>query len=182
MYALVQNDAVSKYPYTVTDARRDNPDVSFPPNPDDATMAVFGAMRVVFTNAPSFNQDTQRLQEGTPVFNVDRWEQTWQVVDLTAEELQAKKQALQDGIVAQTQQRLDTFAQTRNYDGILSACTYATSPTAKFAAEGQYCVESRDATWAKLYSILAEVEAGTRPMPTGYADIEAELPTLVWPL
>jgi len=88
---------------------------------------------------------------------------------------------IKDEIVVQTQQRLDSFAQTRNYDGILSACTYASDPDPQFRLEGQYCVDARSATWAKLYEILAEVEAGTRPMPTGYADIEPELPPLAWP-
>lgn len=84
-------------------------------------------------------------------------------------------------VTAATQKRLDDFAKTRAYDGILSLCTYATSPTTKFSVEGQYGVTARDATWAKLYEILAEVQAGTRPMPGGYADIEAELPVLTWP-
>jgi hypothetical protein len=92
----------------------------------------------------------------------------------TPEQIQAE-------IVASTQQRLDNFSKTRNYDGILSLCTYASSPNAAFQAEGQYGVEARDATWTTLLEILAEVEAGTRPMPTGYADIEPELPPLVWP-
>jgi hypothetical protein len=92
----------------------------------------------------------------------------------TAQEIAAE-------IVAATQQRLDSFAQTRNYDGILSACTYATSTVEKFATEGQYCVGARDATWAKLYELLAEIEAGDRPVPSGYADIENELPVLAWP-
>jgi hypothetical protein len=30
--------------------------------------------------------------------------------------------------------------------------------------------------------MLAEVLAGTRPMPSGYADIEGELPALSWPV
>lgn len=88
---------------------------------------------------------------------------------------------VQASIVTATQQRLDDFARTRNYDGMLSLCTYATSTNIKFAAEGQYGVESRDATWAKLYNMLAEVQAGTRPMPASYADIEGELPVLEWP-
>jgi len=87
-------------------------------------------------------------------------------------------------IVAQytgaVQQHLDNFARTRNYDGILSAATYATSQVLKFKAEGQYAVEARDATWAKCYEILAAVEAGTRPMPT-MDELLAELPVLVWP-
>lgn len=88
---------------------------------------------------------------------------------------------IQAEIVAATQIRLDDFARSRGYDSCLSACTYATSPTPRFAAEGQYCVAARDATWAKLYEILDEVLAGARPMPSGYADIETELPALVWP-
>lgn len=86
------------------------------------------------------------------------------------------KQEITDATTA----RLNTFAQTRNYDSILSACTYATSSVTQFAKEGQYCVNMRDATWGKLYQIMQEVEAGTRPIPTGYADIEAELPVLDW--
>jgi len=84
-------------------------------------------------------------------------------------------------ITADVQKRLDDFAGTRNYSSILSACTYANSTNPTFQAEGLYCVGARDATWAKCYEILAEVEAGTRPTPTGYLDIEPELPVLVWP-
>lgn len=90
--------------------------------------------------------------------------------------------AVKERIIQATQQRLDIFAKTRNYDGILSLATYATSTNLKFQAEGQYGVEARDATWAKLYEILAEVEAGMRPMPVGFKDIEPELPILQWPL
>ncbi len=83
-------------------------------------------------------------------------------------------------ITEATQKHLDDFAKTRNYDGILSACTYASSAVAQFATEGQHCIGVRDATWATLYQILADVEAGNRPTPTSYADIESELPNLTW--
>lgn len=88
---------------------------------------------------------------------------------------------LQKEIVDSTQARLDDFAKTRSYDSILSACTYATSTVLKFQAEGQYCVDARDNTWATLYQIMQEVEQGARPAPSGYADIEADLPVLTWP-
>lgn len=84
-------------------------------------------------------------------------------------------------LTAQIQKRLDDFAKTRNYDGILSACTYATSTVPKFAAEGQYCVQVRDATWAAGYALMDEVLAGSRPVPASIADIESELPALAWP-
>lgn len=86
----------------------------------------------------------------------------------------------QANIVQAAQSRLDKFAQTRNYDNILSACSYATSTVSRFANEGQYCVMMRDRTWETLYSMLAEYQAGTRPMPTSVADIMNELPALTW--
>ena len=88
---------------------------------------------------------------------------------------------LQAAIVQFTQRRLDDFARTRNYDGILSACTYATSTVPKFAVEGQYAVQARDATWAALYVLLAEVQAGTRPVPDDFEDVAPLLPPLEWP-
>lgn len=78
------------------------------------------------------------------------------------------------------QERIDAFARTRAYDGILSAATYAASAVPKFAAEGQYAVQARDATWAACYQIMADVQAGTRAMPS-VEDVLAELPALEWP-
>lgn len=83
-------------------------------------------------------------------------------------------------VIDAVQQRLDTFAQTHNYDGILSACTYAASGVPKFAAEGQYAVNARDATWATCYKIMTDVQAGTRPLPT-LEQVLSELPELIWP-
>jgi len=91
-------------------------------------------------------------------------------------------EVIQSEIIQAVQLRLDTFAQSRNYDSILSACTYATSVIQKFSTEGQCAVNARDMTWAELYTVLGEVQGGLRPMPTGYAEIEPELPLLEWPL
>jgi hypothetical protein len=77
--------------------------------------------------------------------------------------------------------RLDMFAKTRQYDNILSACTYATSTVPKFQQEGQYTVEARDATWAKLYEIWHAVIVGERPVLQSFAEIEPGLPELAWP-
>lgn len=81
---------------------------------------------------------------------------------------------------AAIQARLDAFAQTRNYDSIMSAATYAASTVPKFHAEGQYAVQARDLTWAKGYEIMDAVMAGSRPMP-GPDEVLAELPELRWP-
>lgn len=84
---------------------------------------------------------------------------------------------------ANIQARLDGFASTLTYDGIMSACTYATSGVEMYRIEGQYCGDSRDATWARAYellsAILPTVQAGG-DIPVWEA-IEAELPVLEWP-
>ena len=86
----------------------------------------------------------------------------------------------QAAFTAAIQAHLDRFAQTRNYDGIMSAATYATSIVPKFRAEGQYAVEARDLTWAKGYELLDAVLSGSRPMPD-LEEVIAELPALAWP-
>lgn len=103
------------------------------------------------------------------------------VVDMSEEEKADTYNQIKASIIASTQERLDTWAGSRNYDGILSLCTYATSAVSKFAAEGQAGVNARDATWAKLYQILDDVKQGLRPVPSGYDEIEPELPVLTWP-
>jgi hypothetical protein len=132
------------------------------------------------TNVPEFfgtcpEESSTQVDGVLGVFSQADWE------TMQADEMAKRQSGVQNQIVAATQNRLDDFARSRNYDGILSTCTYAASTVPKFAAEGQYCVGARDATWARLYEILAEVQAGTRPAPSGFADIEGDLPALVWP-
>jgi hypothetical protein len=193
------NTATSEYPITEGFIRAQFPNTSF--------VVPFAAPAPYAFVAESLkpeipNPVIQTLKEFAPVLADGKWYRAWEVVSKFVEytdsegvthtvaeqeaaaiaaDQQANAQRIQNEIVAATQQRLDDFAKTRNYDGVLSLCTYASSPNPKFQAEGQYGVEARDATWTKLYEILAEVEAGTRPMPSGYADIEPELPPLVWP-
>lgn len=165
------------------DYRAAFPNVSFPVNgPSDEFLAEQGYAKVsVFKE---HDRATQKLVSATPYYEAP-WVFTVKVENKTAEELAAEQAAalvaLQENIVQATQDRLDTFARTRNYAGILSACTYVTSTVQKFQTEGQYCVEARDNTWATLYRILDEVQSGLRPVPSGFKDIENELPVLEWP-
>ena len=185
-----------RYPLAPKHIRAENPNVSFP----ELFVAPADYADVVATERPAHNPVTQEVRETAPVQVANgSWEQRWEVVARfkeytdetgkvhTVAEQEADAQAvadteIQNTIVAAVQQRLDVFASSRGYDGILSACTYATSGVAKFAAEGQRAVDLRDATWAKLHEILAAVKAGTHVKPTSFIDIESELPTLEWPV
>lgn len=122
---------------------------------------------------------------------VDEWNSTLrtqvrrELAEAEVQQLRASQRdigldEIADQYLVVVQQRLDAFARTRNYDGILSACTYASSAVPRFAAEGQYAVDARDATWAKCYDLLAQVQAGTLPQPTLPALLDM-LPALEWP-
>lgn len=78
------------------------------------------------------------------------------------------------------QSALDAWAQERNYDGILSLCSYANSTNSKFNAEGKCGVTARDSAWAYAYGYLHDVETGKRPLMSP-AELLKELPPFKWP-
>jgi len=182
MHALIENNIVTKYPYSTGELTLSNPNVSFPSSIPDSLLEEFGVFRVFFSTRPTVTS-LQVAEEITPVFSIEdgRWTQVWAVRAKTEAELNAEMDNLKSSIVSDVQSRLDTFANSRNYDGILSACTYAGSTIPTFQSEGEYCVLARDTTWAALYQIMADVQSGARPAPANYAEIESELPALVWP-
>lgn len=91
---------------------------------------------------------------------------------LTEEQIQAH-------LTQVVQNYMDKTVQTRGYDNIHTACTYANSTDETFKAEGTACVVWRDAVWRKCYDILAEVQAGARAVPTA-EELISELPKLEW--
>ncbi len=125
-----------------------------------------------------------------------KWRQLWDEVNAYAithpekvtEEAPARphiptQEELRATYIAAIQTALDTFARTRGYDGILSACSYAASTDPSFAAEAAYCVSLRDATWRAAYDLLDAIQAGTREIPHNAAAVLEELPvyTAAWP-
>lgn len=86
---------------------------------------------------------------------------------------------IQTVLTEKVQAYMDKVAQTRGYDNIASACSYANEnePNEKFKAEGFACLRWRSAVWSYCYEQLALYEQGKREIPT---DIIAELPELEW--
>jgi hypothetical protein len=181
MQALIINETVEKYPYSIGALRRDNPQVSFPKNPSTELLESYGVYNVEITEQPIYSPPIEKIEEGTPVLIEGKWKQKWEIIPLSDDEKLQFLENLKNSIGQQTQERLDSFARTREYDGILSACTYASSSVEKFMIEALYCIDVRDQTWAKLYEIMSEVEQGIRPIPSDISDIESELPELAWP-
>ena len=81
---------------------------------------------------------------------------------------------------AAVQARLDMTAQERDYDNILSACSYVGSAVEHFAREAEALKTWRDSAWAACYAALDNIDAGRAPRPT-LAEFVAALPSFSWP-
>lgn len=158
------------------------PNVSMPSILSDQLIKDLGFDTV--KQMPPNNSYLERA-EPLPPINIDGvWVQQWKIEPVTSEEASIlnieHNKNIKNTCITRTQNKLDQFAQTRGYDSILSACTYASSLNIKFSLEGQCCLNLRDATWTKLLEILKEIEQGIRDIPTTYEEIESELPVLSW--
>lgn len=189
------NPATLQILMTHSDIRAAFPNVSLPADLTEQIVASIGVMAVQNAPKPAFNRLTERVVEGKPLLTDGIWTQQWEIVPLTDDEQAEAARLIQFEIVQATQQRLDDFARTRNYDSVDSIAKYKDIAdeeilllpadeqplVEKFRNECRYLALSTARTWAKLYLVLDEILAGTRPMPSGYADIEPELPVLEWP-
>lgn len=155
---------------------------------------------VAIVPAPVVSVLTHEVRELAPQQTNGEWHQVWSTVALPQKAVDERTAAaieeLKANIVFNTQKRLDVFAATRGYSGTDSLSKYqnltdaqiAGLPTedlrnqvSKFRTECQYLALMTAVTWATLYSIMDKVLTGNRAMPSGYADVEPDLPPLEWP-
>lgn len=99
--------------------------------------------------------------------------------ELSAQRVAEQTEQLTKQFTESVQKWMDAKAQERGYDNIISACTYADSTDAKFAAEGKAAKEWRDKVWRHCYDVVAQVVSGSRDIPT-ISELLAELPKLEW--
>lgn len=85
-YAKLKSDGtLDKYPYTLTDLRRDNPNTSFSQHIDDETAAAFGVVPVQPTVPPAETHDTNLSRSAQK--QGDSWIEVWNVEPATAEQI-----------------------------------------------------------------------------------------------
>lgn len=85
MYVKINNGSVEKYPYTIRDLYKDNPNTSFPAEIPNERLADWDVFPVEFTTKPEADH-TKNVVESTPINN-NGWKQVWVVTDATAEEV-----------------------------------------------------------------------------------------------
>ena len=106
MYALIENGAVKKYPYSPQALRADNPNTSFPEPMDDSVLAEHNVYPVQRVDPPAYD-DTTNISEGGPELVSGQWVQTWVVTLVTEEELTRRRA---DRLLSLRQQRQAAYA------------------------------------------------------------------------
>lgn len=80
MYLKLNNGIIEKYPYTIGELRRDNPQTSFPSQIPESLLEEFGVFKVEPTDGPEVSFD-KNVSEGNPELVDGVWKQVWNVTD-----------------------------------------------------------------------------------------------------
>ena len=170
------------FPYHYDDVRAAFPHISFPASPPEDFVPPEPYEPIIIDPIPPAEWN-QQIKQAQPIRDMGTgiWSVSWQIIERSQEELGMFLGMLRQQVIDAVQKRLDDFAATRGYDGILSVCTYVADPNPEMAHEGAVAVYLRSITWQALRAIETEISLGLRQPPiNGYADIESELPPLDW--
>jgi hypothetical protein len=86
----------------------------------------------------------------------------------------------QADFTAAIRNHVDAVAQAKNYDNAWSLAGYVSSTIPEWAEQAQVFVAWRDQVWSFALAEFAEIQAGTKPVPT-IAELVASLPEIEWP-
>lgn len=112
MYALVNNQTIEHYPYSISRLRKDNPNTTFPRRPDPELLAQWNVHPVQPTDRPAYGI-TKNTTEGTPYYEDGVWKQVWNVTDATPEEIEQRLQSKREHIAVS---RFQAFAALDEFD------------------------------------------------------------------
>ena len=85
MYIKVKNNVI-EYPYSVAKLKEDNRDTSFPAVLNNDFLQQWDMYPVILVDKPNVDY-TKNVTEGLPVFENNKWMQTWEVTDKQYDEL-----------------------------------------------------------------------------------------------
>ncbi len=188
LFARVENGQIVEYPVTAEQIRNRK-----------APLSMF--KQVSFSEPKPQVTEFQRLEENVILVGGDV-KVTYKVTDMTLQEIltrlhQDHEAESSDPItVADVPQEvfsrvvflarkkvgedLDVFANTRDYDSIVSLCSYATDPDPAHVAEAQRGVGLRSQAWASIRDYQMAVTTGASPVPRFESEIFAVVPALTW--
>jgi hypothetical protein len=110
--------------YTIGQLRRDNPQVSFPKNIPDDTLAEYSVYPLVATPMPSVDH-TQNVAEATPQQIDGVWTQVWAVTDASADEIAERTAAQASDMRQERNARLAACDWTQLADAPVNSLAWA---------------------------------------------------------
>lgn len=90
------NTVTLQYPYSFTDLRKDNPNVSFPEDLTGTDLSEYNVAYIEPSDPPPYNVETHKLSSDVILEN-DIWVQKWTLVELTPEEVERRQPIDWDG-------------------------------------------------------------------------------------
>jgi len=164
---------------TVADFRSENPLTSFGPLVSDAELASVGLVNLVDVHAPGFDPmlHDEVLQGIAQVDGV--WLATYGHVDKpmpTEQRMAIVVQRCDEALTA----HLEATAKARRWDGRISLAVRAGYPN-PWQQEAIAFGTWMDACNALAYQLMADVQAGRRPLPASPKELIDLLPPMVWP-
>ena len=92
MYALITNQQVEKFPYSIGQLRKDNTQTSFPAKPTKELLESYGVFAVKEGTKPDYDKLTQKLSLWNPVLDDSgEWVAEYVVTDLPEDEAKANQ-------------------------------------------------------------------------------------------
>ena len=153
MRVKITNGNVDTYPYSVGQLRRDNPNTSFPKQVPDEMLESYGIYTVVYTDMPSIDDRTQKVeQDATPSLVDGAWTIGWTTSSKTAEETQAWDDSMASSNRGKRDSLLIQSDWTQVADAPVDATVWAT-----------YRQALRDITDHSNWPNLADADWPTKP-------------------
>lgn len=115
-YALIQNNQVVAYPYSLTTFQQDNPNVCLPQDPTETQLNEQGIYTVYATPMPYYNAVTQDCTQGEPEQTSGAWYETWVVTPATPEEIAQRELQQQQENKSQAESLLQATDWTATVD------------------------------------------------------------------
>jgi hypothetical protein len=127
MFVKITNGKVDKYPYSIGDLRRDNPNTSFPKNIPNETLAGHNVFPVDYEPAPEFNPMTHRVQSSdVPVNRDGKWILAKTVVPLTQEQIDSRNAGKASEVRQERNKRIADCDWTQVEDSPVDKALWAT--------------------------------------------------------
>ena len=153
MHVTITSGNVDTYPYNVGQLRRDNPNTSFPKQIPDEMLESYGIYTVVYTDMPSIDDRTQKVeQDATPSLVDVAWTIGWTTSSKTAEETQAWDDSMASSNRGKRDSLLIQSDWTQVADAPVDATVWAT-----------YRQALRDITDHSNWPNLADADWPTKP-------------------